>query len=143
MDILKIINYLGTIAEDMVPVSNARMAAAVYYKNKLISVGTNQYKTHPFALEYAKNPEARFLHAEADVILKARKRLSERELSKSSLFVVRIKNNQKGDVLFGLAKPCSGCLSCIQDHRIKRVIYTTNSNVNCMSYVTEERMSHT
>ena len=46
---------LFLIARDVEPDVNSRHAAAVVYKGKIISIGTNQNKTHPNAVKYQKN----------------------------------------------------------------------------------------
>ncbi|NDB61641.1 hypothetical protein EB001_24855, partial [bacterium] len=51
--------------------SNIRFAAAVVYRNKIVSVGYNRRKSHPFQAKFAKNPEAIFLHAEVHAIKNA------------------------------------------------------------------------
>lgn len=135
MNIKRHIDLLKVIAEDVAPVSNAKLAAAVIYRGKIVAVGTNQAKSHPFAAEYSKHPEAIYLHAETDVIYKAKKKLTENELKKSTLIIVRVKN-VKGDMVFGLSKPCEGCAKCISDHEIGTVIYTENSNKNEIKYTT-------
>jgi deoxycytidylate deaminase len=134
MNTAKYMRLLFSIAEDVVPVSNARFAAAVIYKNRVISIGTNQYKTHPFASKYAKNPSAIFLHAEADAILKATKRIGQKEMSKSMLVVVRVKYDRAGNPMFGLSRPCVGCVECIKDHGIKTVAYTNNAPLQELQY---------
>ena len=53
----------------------ARIGAAIVLKNKVISFGRNKNKTHPFQLEYAKKPEALYLHAENDAINNDRREL--------------------------------------------------------------------
>ena len=137
MNVLRHIETLKVVAEDVDPVSNARLAAMILYKGKLVSVGFNQLKSHPFAAKYSKHPEAIYLHAEVDAINKAKKKLTEAELKKSTLIVVRVKKDLKGVVSYGIAKPCPGCAGCIGDHGIKTVIYTENSEPNKIRYVTE------
>lgn len=134
MNIQKHLSLLATVAEDVIPVANARLAAAVIYKNKIISIGTNQYKSHPFALRYSKNPDAIFLHAEADAILKATKKISNKQLTKSSLIVARIKLGHDRKPMFGLARPCGGCRSCIIAHGLSKTVYTNDSTFDNIAY---------
>lgn len=136
MNIRRHIELLKIIAEDVAPVSNAKLAAAVIFKGKIVAVGTNQAKSHPFAAEYAKNPDAIYLHAETDVIYKAKKKLTPTELKKSTLIVVRVKSTASKKLEFGLSKPCPGCEKCIRDHGIGTVIYTENSKESELKYVT-------
>jgi deoxycytidylate deaminase len=136
MNVRRHIELLKIIAEDVAPVSNAKLAAAVIYRGKIVSIGTNQAKSHPFAAEYSKHPEAIYLHAETDAIYKAKKKLTETELKKSTLIIVRVKSTVAGKTEFGISKPCAGCSKCIADHQISTVIYTENSKAAELKYVT-------
>lgn len=135
--VIRHINTLKTVATDLEPVSRARLAAAVIFKGKIVSIGFNQYKTHPFAAKYGRNPDAIYLHAEHDAINKAKRRLTENELKKSTLIVVRVKNENDGKITFGIAKPCAGCAQCISDHKINTVIYTETTRGGELKYTTE------
>jgi tRNA(Arg) A34 adenosine deaminase TadA len=119
---LKIKNKLKELAKDVEPVSRVRLVAAVLYKNKIISIGKNQYKTHPAMIKFGKNSEAVYLHAEVDAINKASRVLNEKQFKKASLYVVRVKK----DGSLGLAKPCTGCQKCIDHYNINSVEYTKN-----------------
>lgn len=130
---------LKLIAEDVVPVSKARLAAMILYKGKAVAYGFNQWKTHPFAAKYSKHDEAIFLHAETDAILKASKRLTSVELKKTTLIVCRVRQDANFNSCFGIAKPCVGCAKCIDDYEIKRVIYTLSSLPGIMRYETQYR----
>jgi tRNA(Arg) A34 adenosine deaminase TadA len=136
----KHINNLWFIARDLEPVNRSyRLAAAIIYKGKIISYGYSQYKTHPAMIKYGRNGESIFLHAEVDAINKAKKRISEHELKKATLIVVRhkLEENGKKHEMFGTSKPCSGCAQCIKEHGIKRVVYTENSFFDKLKYITE------
>ena len=132
---------LFLVARDVEPVVHSRHAAAVVYKGKIISIGTNQNKTHPYAVKYQKNEMANTLHAEVDAIYKAKKRLKDHELKKATLIVVRAKTTvtrgSKEHDHFGFSKPCKGCTECIKDHGIGKVVYTDFSQVETMKYMTE------
>lgn len=130
------IDILKCVAETMEPVSNARIAAMVVYKKRIISIGVNQKKTHPFAAKYSKNPDAIYLHAEASAILTAKKKLTDTELAKSILIVCRVKYDKQFNTLFGMAKPCSGCEKCIYDHDIQTITYTEDSELGTLKYTT-------
>jgi len=106
--------------------SNIRFAAAVVYRNKIISVGYNRRKSHPFQAKFAKNPEAIFLHAEVHAIKDALRDISVEDLAKCELYISRVKKPKAGDKHFvwGLAKPCCGCQRAIAEFGIRRTIYT-------------------
>ena len=106
----------------------ARVSAMIVIKNKPIALCTNQRKTHPFQATYGKNKDAIFLHAEVSAIKNALKQVSIDDLRKATLYVARAKkaNNQpRSKDIQGMAKPCTGCLLCIIDFGVKRVVYTT------------------
>ena len=140
MNIAKRIATLKTIAEDLEPCGNARLAAMILFKNKMVSIGVNQYKTHPFAAKYSKNPDAIYLHAEAAAILSAKKKLTDQQLRKSTLIICRVKNilhGRKYVQMYGTAKPCSGCEQCIKEHGIEKLIYTVECAADKLKYMTE------
>lgn len=125
----KIMCHLALIGEDILPINRAKVIACIYYKNKIISIGYSQYKTHPFQNEFKKNEHSIFLHAEVDSINKAKKRLSSEELKKSTLFICRPKIDAITCIkTFGISKPCKGCQKCIEHHFIKNVYYTNTTN---------------
>lgn len=134
---LRHINALKTVAVDVEPAGRARLAAAIVYKGKIVSIGFNQLKTHPFAAKYGKNADAIYLHAEHDAINKAKRRLNEVELKKSTLVIVRVKAENDGKITFGIAKPCAGCAQCISDHKIGTVVYTETTDHGDLKYTTE------
>lgn len=133
----KVFETLSLIANDVVPVSRAKIAACLYYKKKIISIGTCQMKTHPFQVEYQRNDHSCFLHAEIDAIKKAINRIGEAEIKKCVLFVCRVRTNTtRNKVSFGLAKPCDGCQKCIDNYGIKEVYYTVSTDDNIIKYET-------
>ena len=125
-----IIEMLKIMAADNVNDIGARLAACVTYKGKVVSFGLNQLKSHPFQLMYGKNKDSLFLHAEVDAIYRATKRLSTHELTKSTLYVARVKRASSTAQGFvnGLARPCIGCARCIATFGLKRVVYTTEQD---------------
>jgi len=108
--------------------SNIRFAAAVVYRNKIISIGYNRRKSHPFQAKYAKNSEAIYLHAEVHAIKNALRELSVEELKDTELYITRVKKpkSHSKHFVWGLAKPCCGCERAIAEFGIKRTVYTTD-----------------
>ena len=125
---MKILENIFQLAQDTEGAGNSRLAACIVYKNKIISYGFNQKKTHPFQSQYSKNEDAIYLHSETDAIKNALKRVDPEILEKSTLCVVRAKRNSDNhkEWIFGLAKPCCGCAKAIATFGIKNVIYTTD-----------------
>ena len=129
---LKYFSLLEKIAKD-VPASahnrivpRARLAACIVYRNEIVSFGINQLKSHPFQAKFSKNKEAIYLHAETNALTKARKRLTMDEFANSSLYVCRIKysNTLRKHTVWGLSKPCDGCIRAAAAFNIKKVCYT-------------------
>jgi len=123
-----IIDMLMTLASDSDHMPRARLASCVVYKNKIVSFGFNQYKSHPFQKLYGKNEDAVFLHSEVDSIYRATKKLDHYQLSRSTIYVARVKHSAGKNSKFipGLAKPCIGCARCIATFNIKRIVYTND-----------------
>ena len=102
------------------------IAAALVHRNKIISYGVNQMKTHPYQRKYGRNSEAIYWHAETSAIYIASVRLGFAKFKNSTLYISRLKYDSpdKEDLVSGIAKPCDGCMRCINDYGIKNVIYT-------------------
>jgi len=125
-------NMLAKVAADIVlPVKgNTRMSAAVVYKNDIVAFGVNGKKSHPFQAKFGKNEDSVYLHAETDAIKNALKYISLDEISKSTLYVCRVKYSDtlKNKMIFGISKPCSGCSRCIATFCIRNVIYSLDTD---------------
>ena len=110
----------------------AYLGAVLVARNRLLSFGTNQPKTHPFQVAFAKNPKALYLHAETAAINNALKLMSKEELwsRKTTLYIARIKRSDgpRSPFVRALSKPCNGCMAAIAEHNITRVIYTVNEH---------------
>jgi len=103
----------------------SRHASAVVYRGRVAGFGFNSMKTHPLQARFRKNPHAIFLHSEVDAIKNSLRHISLTELSKSTLYVVRVKtHNVTQQIVQGLACPCEGCAKAIVAFDIKRVVYT-------------------
>ena len=120
-----ILHTLAKIAEAN-DESNIRFAAAVVYRNKIVSVGYNRMKSHPFQAKYAKNSEAIYLHAEVHAIKNALREIPVEDLPKCELYITRVKRprSHSDGFIWGLSKPCAGCQRAIAEFGIKRTIYT-------------------
>lgn len=126
----KYLSVLGKMAEAIPAASHrglrARLAACVVYKRDIVSFGVNQLKSHPFQAKFSKNEDSIFLHAETDAIKNSLKVINVDELSKSTLYVCRVKfaDHKKRKFTWGLSKPCEGCSKAIASFNIKKVCYT-------------------
>lgn len=102
----------------------SKHSALILYKNEIISVGFNRIKSHPFQKKYAKANEAIFLHAEISAIKQSLRRITLKELSKSTMYVARIRLNTENKPHFMYSKPCDGCMRAIAEFDIQKVFYT-------------------
>lgn len=123
-----ILHELFLIAQDVIPVGAARVAAAITLQGMVIAYGVNRRKTHPLQAKYGRNPQSLYLHAEVDVIIRARKRYP--TLDNCILWVARAKYNRDNQPVMGLARPCSGCLQLIKKNKynLKKIVYTIDNN---------------
>ena len=131
----KILYILDAVAEGVdrnMTVSGARCAAAVVHKNRIISVSTNSKQSHPFQLKYSSNSDAIYLHAETAAIHIAARHLSERQFSRATLYICRVKHisGPGSPLTWGISKPCIGCERAIVTHGIRKVIYSVEGTGN-------------
>lgn len=124
-----IFDHLRIMAEDVAPIRSAKIAAAVVYRDKIMSLGVNQLHTHPFQAKFGANSESMFWHAETKAIFNALKIHEPEYLSRCDLYVVRVKrpSSRSKEYVLGSAKPCVGCQRCITDFGIRNVFYSTDS----------------
>jgi deoxycytidylate deaminase len=118
----RIMKILAKVAHSTGAITEFRLAAAIVFKNKIVSIGANEYKTHPLMARYTRKPENHYLHAEVSAIAKALNVLSLDDFKRSSLYVVRV--SRSGE--WALSKPCEGCTKAIIAFQIPRTIYSTN-----------------
>ncbi len=128
----KHLDLLFNMARDVAPVRSAKIASSIVIKNKIIAFGTNKYKTHPFQASYGVNKDSICLHAEIDVIKNALKRVDVDDLKRSTLYIARVKKEMVSpgqcNEVWGIVKPCDGCMKAIINFGIKKVFYTTDIN---------------
>lgn len=117
----RIFQYLTKLALDNEGTKGRfRLAAGIVHKKSLIATGVNSYKSHPLMLQFGKNSDSIFLHAEVDAIKNALRLLSVGQLKDCDMYVVRVKR----DGSYGLAKPCEGCRNALALYGLKNVYYT-------------------
>lgn len=121
-------NILEKVAIASEPVGRAQLAACLVYKNELISIGTNKYKTHPLAKKFQKNKNTDCLHAEIDAIKNALRVVDVDFLAKCTMYILRVKrpDHDHKQYVHGLSKPCCGCQHAIESFNIKNVYFTTD-----------------
>ena len=130
----RFLNYLEKIAEAIPAAAHnrrgrvlrTRIAACIVHKNEIVSVGINQLKSHPFQAKFSRHEDSIFLHAETDAIKNALKHIDVEQLSKSTLYVCRVKYDEhksKKVQMRGMCKPCEGCQRAIATFNINKVVY--------------------
>lgn len=127
----KIMQFVKHLAIDNPGVNNRmKLAAAIVIKRDIISVGVNVMRSHPIQKKFGKNDASIFLHAEINAIVNSLNHLDKDDLSKSSLYVFRVKKDsndpKRKHWVDGLSCPCEGCMSAIDSFKIKRVIHSTD-----------------
>ena len=110
------------IALDVEPFANARIAAILVHRNRIISIGTNWSKTHPIALKFQKNKKATYPHAEVVCLHNAHKRGFD-QWAKATLFIARVRKID-GKIVQGNCRPCHGCFSAIEHFGVGKIVWT-------------------
>lgn len=121
---------LAKIACDTPSSGKAKLAACIVLYNDIVSFGINEMKSHPFQKRYSRNKESVYLHAETAAIKNSLKYISVSDLAKATLYICRVKfeDESRNNVIFGLAKPCSGCIHCIYTFEIPRVVFSLDNS---------------
>lgn len=103
-----------------------KLAAGVVYKRDLIATGVNSYKTHPLMYNSVYRDGQHHLHAEVDAIKNALRLITQEELARADLYVIRVKRPHIASKRWikALAKPCPGCQAMIAGFGIRNVFWT-------------------
>lgn len=114
------------------PTQSEKMAAAIVYRNRIISIGMNSMKSHPLQAKYAKNDHAIYLHSEIAAIKNALREVEIDDLAKCDIYIARVKKEKPftKKYVYGLAKPCAGCERAIAEFGLKRVVYTCDDGTH-------------
>lgn len=94
-----------------------KLGACILDKNRVVSVGFNQYKTHP---KLAETTEWPCLHAETHALFK----VGIENVQGMSLYVLRMGR----DGLIKLAKPCEVCDHWIVQAQLASVYWSVSNN---------------
>ena len=119
----KIVEMLARLAiENPGTRTRYKMSAGIVYRRHLVATGVNSYKTHPLMQSPGYHREQIYMHAEVDAIRNALRLVSQDQLTKSAIYIVRVKQKREGKgYQFGLAKPCRGCTRMIASFGIDSV----------------------
>jgi deoxycytidylate deaminase len=116
----KILRRLLSAVNGATLIGSSRHAAAIVWRDRVISVGVNSLKSHPAMVKHQPNKQRIYLHAEVDAIIKATNRHGVDFLSECSLYVLR---QTKGGRVAN-SEPCPGCSNMIQAMGIKHVYHS-------------------
>jgi tRNA(Arg) A34 adenosine deaminase TadA len=124
---IKIIDLLTKVAETSR--EHQKLACAIVHKKRILAFGINSDKTDPFQSNFSDRAERIYKHAEIDAIKRAHNKFGKEILKHCTLYVVRIKRPyvRSKQWIWGMARPCSGCMKAIEEYNIRKVIYTTDS----------------
>lgn len=120
----KIMRDLCLIAQDVVPVGSARIAAAIVYKRQIVGLGTNIRKSSPFQKRFGSNEEAIYSHAENVAARNAINRMGGVDFLRQSTLIVARMRIVNGVWVKGRACPCEGCSRMVESYGIPRVLWT-------------------
>lgn len=115
---MKVLKKIEEIGYALVPSNRSESCffhvAAIFQRNKILSIGQNSFKTHPIAKKYGHRNS--ILHAEVAAII----RHGLEDCSGLNMAVLRI--NRKNDLT--ISKPCPCCQSIITNVGFKKVFFT-------------------
>jgi tRNA(Arg) A34 adenosine deaminase TadA len=125
---IRIFEAIKSLAEMRPAVGRSRHVAAITYRDKIMGLGFNQLKSHPFQKKYGRHEDAIYLHAETSAIQNTIRVHGDEILEKCSMYVCRMKyvDTNKERMIQGLSRPCHGCAQCISTFGIKNVYFTCN-----------------
>ncbi len=129
-DHIDILDHLAKIAQAD-ETKKWKLAAAVTQRNRVLSIGLNSRKTHPFQAKYSRMPEFNCIHAEIAAIHNYLRTHSVDDLRNCTLYVCRVKRTgPKKSYTWGNAKPCCGCMKAIIEFDIRNVVYSLDETHN-------------
>ena len=103
-------------------------AAAIFHRNRIVSIGYNHRKSSPLQKRFGKNDDSIYYHAEIHAIRNALRNVDHDDLRRCVMYIARArwKSQYERVRVWGMAKPCSGCLMALDAFRIKAAIYTVD-----------------
>lgn len=107
-----------------------KIGSVLVYKNKVISVGWNMKKSHPYQKilnkygKYNQDKIHNYLHSEINCLLNI-KDLNVNWI-KVSIFIYR--EDKNGNL--AMCKPCSSCIKALKEKGVKKIFYTDQNGYN-------------
>jgi deoxycytidylate deaminase len=128
MNLHKIIEITFALAGKYQHNKRCRHFSFIFEKQRLLSIGINNPKTHPLNLRYNyinkqrdKISEMVGTHSELNAVIK----LGLEDCSGFTMVNTRINRNNKLDYSY----PCNGCMDMIKKYGFKKIIYSTKDQV--------------
>jgi deoxycytidylate deaminase len=121
---LKMLNIADAVSKTS-DFKRYHLGAVIANGSEILSVACNQSKSHPLQKKYNQKRESfaaenwTHLHAEIACISKVK---NKKLLSGSTIYISRKTKHDEN----ALARPCKACMQAIIDHKIKKIIYTTD-----------------
>ena len=116
------------------------------YKKDIVAVGYNHKVTSPLQKKYNKyrvskngrmydvNKQKNYIHAEADALIRASKKLTDDELKECKVFIYR----QTKSGIMGLSRCCNACYKMLEDVGIKEIYYSKDIKGYGHEVITDE-----
>lgn len=127
---------LASLAADLSTYPKYHIGAAIVSGRKVVSIGTNRWRTHTKQKKYAPyrystaweaDADKGRCHAEVDAIIKA----GRTDLNGASIYVYR--QNLNGEL--ANCRPCGACMQAIKEAGIKDVFYTSEDGYNHLEII--------
>jgi deoxycytidylate deaminase len=120
---MKILKRFEEISYALLPSTHTpemkyRHFAFLFNKNRILTIGYNQIKSHPFIHKYGYHKDSG-IHAELSTIIRAR----EKDYSTYNMAVLRIDRNNR----LNQSCPCRYCMGVLVNVGIKEIYHTTEA----------------
>lgn len=103
-----------------------RMGAVLVHRHKVVSIGNNNYKTHPLQINHHTGSIGSSVHAELNCLLNAHPE----HKRNADIYIVRLLSNNE----LGKSKPCRNCSRLLINEEIRRVVYFDNEIISVNSW---------
>lgn len=114
---------------------NVKIGSVLVYKNKVIAVGYNTKKSHPYqkmlnkyrsqnGREFDINKRHNYLHSEINCLLNAK----DLNINWNKVYIFIYREDKNGNL--AMCKPCSSCVKALKENKIKKVFYTDKNGYN-------------
>jgi deoxycytidylate deaminase len=103
---------LAILIADQSPHPQHKIGCVLVLKGEIVSVGFNQFKTHPLQKKWGGETK-QFLHAEIAALVKLRSEAT-------TAYIARVRRNGT----LGLAMPCPSCMLALSHAGIQKIYWS-------------------